>query len=408
MLYGIFVFFFFFQAEDGIRDHAQSRGLGDVYKRQYQRRVHGSTALNEITDEFGKFCRNNSKSKQAKNFTRVKNADDQLNMLVSLPEYKDLLTKYKMHLQVLDQCFQKIKPYKEVIELEQSIATGVGVDGRETKDPKIIQELIKVLSDNSYNQLDKLRLILITFLTIDLHKDDQKELIQFLNEDQKPILRNLEQLGYQQQISDTTKKSHKRLNENEVKLTQKNFSQNKLDQLNWHTPKIQTVVELILQCIQSNQDVSAINLKQVSINESNYKKQMQKMQVQLTEQSKSIKLKNEIQIVKPAYIDPEQELINTPKIVIFSPSGLSYTEIAALRQLDQQFQSKFFFILGSTSLIKPVDFIESLKTMANSKQMKSKEIQFKPKQKDAEQEKQDEEKQDEEKQEEEEEKVELI
>eukprot|EP00825_Cyclidium_porcatum_P040843 TRINITY_DN5253_c0_g1_i1.p1 TRINITY_DN5253_c0_g1~~TRINITY_DN5253_c0_g1_i1.p1 ORF type:complete len:191 (+),score=21.99 TRINITY_DN5253_c0_g1_i1:45-617(+) len=32
----IFFFFFFFQAEDGIRDHAQSRGLGDVYKRQTQ------------------------------------------------------------------------------------------------------------------------------------------------------------------------------------------------------------------------------------------------------------------------------------------------------------------------------------------------------------------------------------
>eukprot|EP00825_Cyclidium_porcatum_P037864 TRINITY_DN4268_c0_g1_i2.p1 TRINITY_DN4268_c0_g1~~TRINITY_DN4268_c0_g1_i2.p1 ORF type:complete len:294 (-),score=42.18 TRINITY_DN4268_c0_g1_i2:295-1176(-) len=30
-----FFFFFFFQAEDGIRDHAQSRGLGDVYKRQH-------------------------------------------------------------------------------------------------------------------------------------------------------------------------------------------------------------------------------------------------------------------------------------------------------------------------------------------------------------------------------------
>eukprot|EP01016_Furgasonia_blochmanni_P048036 TRINITY_DN7113_c0_g1_i6.p1 TRINITY_DN7113_c0_g1~~TRINITY_DN7113_c0_g1_i6.p1 ORF type:complete len:205 (-),score=10.78 TRINITY_DN7113_c0_g1_i6:43-657(-) len=28
------LYFFFFQAEDGIRDHAQSRGLGDVYKRQ--------------------------------------------------------------------------------------------------------------------------------------------------------------------------------------------------------------------------------------------------------------------------------------------------------------------------------------------------------------------------------------
>ena len=28
-------FFFFFQAEDGIRDLVRSRGLGDVYKRQH-------------------------------------------------------------------------------------------------------------------------------------------------------------------------------------------------------------------------------------------------------------------------------------------------------------------------------------------------------------------------------------
>ena len=28
--------FFFFQAEDGIRDAQESRGLGDVYKRQDQ------------------------------------------------------------------------------------------------------------------------------------------------------------------------------------------------------------------------------------------------------------------------------------------------------------------------------------------------------------------------------------
>src|SRR5678816_3370150 len=31
--------FFFFQAEDGIRDAQESRGLGDVYKRQVQRRA---------------------------------------------------------------------------------------------------------------------------------------------------------------------------------------------------------------------------------------------------------------------------------------------------------------------------------------------------------------------------------
>ena len=30
----VYVFFVFFQAEDGIRDLVRSRGLGDVYKRQ--------------------------------------------------------------------------------------------------------------------------------------------------------------------------------------------------------------------------------------------------------------------------------------------------------------------------------------------------------------------------------------
>ena len=35
MLVGCYVGFFFFQAEDGIRDLVRSRGLGDVYKRQH-------------------------------------------------------------------------------------------------------------------------------------------------------------------------------------------------------------------------------------------------------------------------------------------------------------------------------------------------------------------------------------
>ncbi len=35
----LYVFFFFFQAEDGIRDAQESRGLGDVYKRQDYRGI---------------------------------------------------------------------------------------------------------------------------------------------------------------------------------------------------------------------------------------------------------------------------------------------------------------------------------------------------------------------------------
>ena len=41
-----FLCFFFFQAEDGIRDRSPSRGLGDVYKRQDQRGIVVATWTN--------------------------------------------------------------------------------------------------------------------------------------------------------------------------------------------------------------------------------------------------------------------------------------------------------------------------------------------------------------------------
>ena len=44
VVYYLYDFVFFFQAEDGIRDLVRSRGLGDVYKRQAHPRAAGSVA----------------------------------------------------------------------------------------------------------------------------------------------------------------------------------------------------------------------------------------------------------------------------------------------------------------------------------------------------------------------------
>eukprot|EP00656_Telonema_subtile_P026512 TRINITY_DN2848_c0_g1_i1.p1 TRINITY_DN2848_c0_g1~~TRINITY_DN2848_c0_g1_i1.p1 ORF type:complete len:156 (-),score=51.62 TRINITY_DN2848_c0_g1_i1:287-754(-) len=47
----IFLCFFFFQAEDGIRDLVRSRGLGDVYKRQVSTQSTGATTTNMAAAE---------------------------------------------------------------------------------------------------------------------------------------------------------------------------------------------------------------------------------------------------------------------------------------------------------------------------------------------------------------------
>ena len=43
-------FFFFFQAEDGIRDLVRSRGLGDVYKRQRQPQREGHVVRHPVAE----------------------------------------------------------------------------------------------------------------------------------------------------------------------------------------------------------------------------------------------------------------------------------------------------------------------------------------------------------------------
>ena len=48
------VFFFFFQAEDGIRDLVRSRGLGDVYKRQRLQSCERAVAPDCYTRIFGR------------------------------------------------------------------------------------------------------------------------------------------------------------------------------------------------------------------------------------------------------------------------------------------------------------------------------------------------------------------
>eukprot|EP00658_Telonema_sp_P-2_P065490 TRINITY_DN5471_c0_g1_i3.p1 TRINITY_DN5471_c0_g1~~TRINITY_DN5471_c0_g1_i3.p1 ORF type:complete len:103 (+),score=22.40 TRINITY_DN5471_c0_g1_i3:65-373(+) len=49
----MFYLFFFFQAEDGIRDAQESRGLGDVYKRQV---VHGDPLVRLTKVRFVHAC----------------------------------------------------------------------------------------------------------------------------------------------------------------------------------------------------------------------------------------------------------------------------------------------------------------------------------------------------------------
>src|SRR5665647_3976043 len=60
--------FFFFQAEDGIRDRSPSRGLGDVYKRQYIRGLQCYKSL--YLNKFRPYLRDKISEEQLAKFAR--------------------------------------------------------------------------------------------------------------------------------------------------------------------------------------------------------------------------------------------------------------------------------------------------------------------------------------------------
>ena len=53
MVVEFLVYVFFFQAEDGIRDAQESRGLGDVYKRQVNDASFGSSSARVVERHAG-------------------------------------------------------------------------------------------------------------------------------------------------------------------------------------------------------------------------------------------------------------------------------------------------------------------------------------------------------------------
>eukprot|EP00825_Cyclidium_porcatum_P018461 TRINITY_DN2104_c0_g1_i4.p1 TRINITY_DN2104_c0_g1~~TRINITY_DN2104_c0_g1_i4.p1 ORF type:complete len:232 (-),score=61.82 TRINITY_DN2104_c0_g1_i4:206-901(-) len=208
-----FLFFFFFQAEDGIRDHAQSRGLGDVYKRQDQTICKNlaqlqkeyeylSLELNEKTN----FLDENEK-KLAELQALIQNyeheivAAEQVQAQIKLEseqnqdKYKFEVNNGKDLLQKLTTCQTNIKT-KEVQE----------DDLRSTLE--LLQQKHYVLIDENKKvnaEIDR-QLSLIQQLQY-LNQDIQKEMMNFNEQDQK-----------MRQLLNRSNEINEHINQNESKL----------------------------------------------------------------------------------------------------------------------------------------------------------------------------------------------
>ena len=145
------------------------------------RHKHIAVASPYVVDEFNKFVAEHKGMASGK-----KGAQDMKQMgemMKQLPEYMDLMTKFSSHMELITQCFSKMKELKldEFAAGEQIMSTGVDNDGKEIK--KAFPYVTSTIGNITYPLEQRLREVLIYLLSQEYSEDDKKALIGSLRGD---------------------------------------------------------------------------------------------------------------------------------------------------------------------------------------------------------------------------------
>lgn len=116
-----------------------------------------------------------------------------------LPEYQQTMTRLGEHVAIASQCmdvFSKLG-LLQLSQVEQTVSTGVDEDNKEVKGKQLLQLVLESLSSNSLTKSQKIRLLIIFFISQRAATpDERRQLIQAaeLTGSEQQILINFEKL----------------------------------------------------------------------------------------------------------------------------------------------------------------------------------------------------------------------
>ena len=100
----------------------------------------------------------------------------------TIPQYTEIKERYSLHIKLIEDL---MKIYKEnslevVGEVEQSMVTGVGSDGKKIVDRTYLQEVINAVNRQKTNEA-KARLLVIALMSLDLKEKEKAYIAELLN-----------------------------------------------------------------------------------------------------------------------------------------------------------------------------------------------------------------------------------
>ena len=118
--------------------------------------------VSEITaKEVREFSKTHNLARLQRTDGRRNSDADPMDLLRSLPEYQDILSKYTVHIELSKQCYDSIEKLKlmEIGKLEQELATGVDDEGKDLSCIKTFQALTSLVQSGRIGPEEKMRLV---------------------------------------------------------------------------------------------------------------------------------------------------------------------------------------------------------------------------------------------------------
>ncbi len=328
-------------------------GEADPLWKQY-RYMHIAEMFKKLSADVKEFVRTNNKMRNIGDDSA--DLDKLQEVMVAMPNYKEILDSYQCHIKIATECSKqyKEKNYIELIKLEQQIATGVEADGTDLDTKKVATAIGRLLTDyKDISEEDLLRVYLMYLANYDVPKREAESLAKsFKDEKNKDVfLSKIVWLGYRWPGSDMKKPQRRspKIKHDEFEMARQKSEESKMAEIMF-MPRVAKIAMEASKKTLSTDEFPFVG----EVPEEYGKKKVPKS------------IGTSIKRGKPAVSIFSEErgsedLWQQPRIILFVIGGLSHQETSALFKLQQSKYINCPLTVGSDCIITPKDYLDSLK-----------------------------------------------
>ncbi|KAI1316911.1 vacuolar sorting protein VPS33/slp1 [Mortierella claussenii] len=301
------------------------------------RHAHIVETLSTLTSNFNKFVADNEALRGDKDkVASLRNMKDQL---ANLPQFQDMKAKYSTHIHMAKECMKIFETFKinELGLVEQQLATGETVDGHLPK--QVLAEMVPLLDDLQVSKMDRIRLLMLYMICREGIRAEDREILfdhAKISEGNAEAIRNLGLLGVNVERGGSNAKTKKK----PFYPRKKQEDEEQPYDLSRYITKVKKIVE---EHINGTLDQTLYPYTTEAPTD-------------ITDATKSLR-----KTPQPTW-EKKRPNVKGSRVLVFIAGGITYSEIRAMHELCHSMGRDI--IIGSTHIITPRQFIQSLRHLA--------------------------------------------